>query len=55
MNTIQDKFKRIEELAKSAKYERNQDAMWTEAELILSLTKSIMREIEEKRNEQRLQ
>ena len=50
MNTIQDKFKRVEELAKSAKYERNRDAMWTDADLIMSIAKSIMREIEEKRN-----
>lgn len=49
MNTIQDKFKRIEELAKSAKYERNRNAMWTDADLIMSLAKSIIREIEGKR------
>lgn len=50
MNKPQDKFALIADIAKSAKYERDKNAMWTDAELILSLAKSIMREVEEKRN-----
>lgn len=53
MKTIQDKFKMIEDLAKTSKYERNAESMWTDAELILSLAKSIMREVEEKRNDRK--
>jgi hypothetical protein len=47
--TIQDKFKRIEELAKSGLYERDPNAMWTDAELIMSFAKAIMRRIESER------
>lgn len=49
--TIQDKFKHIEELAKSGLYERDPNAMWTDAELILSFAKAIMRRIEDERKQ----
>ena len=43
--TIQDKFKRIED----GLYERDPNAMWTDAELIMSFAKAIMRRIENER------
>ena len=48
---LQERFKRIEELAKSGMYERRTDAMWTTADLIASNAKAILREINDLRKE----
>lgn len=47
--TIQDKFKIIKDLAESGMYERDRSAMWTDADLIASFARSILREIEEEK------
>lgn len=47
--TLQDKFKRIKELAESGMYERNPDAQWTDADLILSLAKGLLRRLDEEK------
>lgn len=51
--SLQEKFKRIEELAKSGMYERQNDAMWTTADLIVSNAKAILRQIDDLRNAQK--
>ena len=53
--SLQEKFKRIEELAKSGIYDRSMDSMWTTADLIESAAKSILRhvnDIREKKKEE---
>lgn len=43
--SLQEKFKRIEELAKSGIYDRSIDSMWTTADLIASNAKAILRQV----------
>lgn len=50
---LNEKFKRIEELAKSGIYERNVDAMWTTADLIESNAKAILRQVNDIRKQKK--
>lgn len=51
--SLQEKFKRIEELAKSGIYERNIDSMWTTADLIASNAKAILRQVNDIRKQKK--
>ena len=50
---LQERFKRIEELAKSGMYERNIDSMWTTADLIASNAKAILRQVNDIRKQKK--
>lgn len=50
---LQDRFKRIEELAKSGIYDRSIDSMWTTADLIASNAKAILRQVNDIRKQKK--
>lgn len=50
---LQDRFKRIEELAKSGIYDRSIDSMWTTADLISSHAKAILRQVNDIRKQKK--
>lgn len=51
--SLQEKFKRIEELAKSGIYDRSINSMWTTADLIASNAKAILRQVNDIRKQKK--